>query len=188
MDIRKLVKPNVRTLKAYKAEEIACKVKLDANESPYGLTVLKNVKTNKYPDPEARDLRKLVAKDLRVTSENILHGNGSDELIFNLIATFGGPVLYPTPSFTMYGIIAQALGEKHAGIALDSEFDLNMKDIRKALKKIRPKLIFLSSPNNPTGNSFSVERMTQIIKLSGGLVIVDGPISSFRTENHLSLF
>jgi len=182
MDIRKLVKPNVRTLKAYKAEEIACKVKLDANESPYGFTVLKNVKTNKYPDPEARDLRKLVAKDLRVKPENILHGNGSDELIYNLIATFGGPVLYPTPSFTMYGIIAQALGEKHAGITLDAKFDLNMRDMRTALKKIKPKLIFLSSPNNPTGNSFSADRMTQIMKQFRGLVIVDEAYQQFSSR------
>ena len=54
MDVKKLVKPNVLKLRAYRAEEIPCKVKLDANENPYGFRVLKNVKTNKYPDPEAK--------------------------------------------------------------------------------------------------------------------------------------
>jgi len=182
MDIRKLVKPNVRALKAYQAEEVPCKVKLDANESPYGFTVLKNVKTNKYPDPEARDLRRLIAKDLRVSPENILHGNGSDELIYNLITTFGGPVLYPTPTFTMYGIIAQALGEQHIGIALDADFDLNIRGMLTAMKKNKAKLIFLSSPNNPTGNSFSVERMTEIIKKSRGLVVVDEAYQQFSSR------
>ena len=62
MDIKKLVKPNVLKLKAYQAEEIHCKVKLDANESPYGFRVLHNVQTNKYPDPEAKELRKLFAR------------------------------------------------------------------------------------------------------------------------------
>ena len=53
MEIKKLVRPNIRSLKAYKAKEIPCRVKLDANESPYGFTVLRSVKTNRYPDPEA---------------------------------------------------------------------------------------------------------------------------------------
>ena len=78
MNIKKLVKSNIQSLHAYQAEEIPCRVKLDANESPYGKKVLKSVMTNKYPDPEAKDLRKLVAKDLKVKWENLLHGNGSD--------------------------------------------------------------------------------------------------------------
>ena len=99
MNIKKLVKPNVLSLRAYQAEEIPCKVKLDANESPYGFRVLQSVKTNKYPDPEAKALRNLVARGLRVKSENILHGNGSDELIYNLIVAFGGPVMFPVRLF-----------------------------------------------------------------------------------------
>jgi histidinol-phosphate aminotransferase len=105
MDIKKLVKPNIRSLRAYQAEEIPCSLKLDANESPYGVKALKGVMTNRYPDPEAKALRKLIAKQYKVKAENILHGNGSDELIYYLINTFGGPVLFPTPTFSMYGII-----------------------------------------------------------------------------------
>ena len=179
MDIKKLVKPNIRSLRAYQAEEIPCRVKLDANESPYGLKVLRTVKTNKYPDPEAKALRRLVAKKLKVKTENILHGNGSDEIIYYLITTFGGPVLYPVPTFSMYGIISQALGEKKSGIPLDEKFDLDTDGFSEAIKKKKPKLIFLSSPNNPTGNSFSSGRISEIIEQSKGLVVVDEAYQPF---------
>ncbi|MCX5718849.1 MAG: histidinol-phosphate transaminase, partial [Nitrospirae bacterium] len=107
MNIQKLIRPTIRYLKAYEAKEIPCRVKLDANESPYGfpegLRVLKSIKTNRYPDPEAKALKRLISRDFGVKSQNILQGNGSDELIYYLITTFGGPVLYPVPTFSMYG-------------------------------------------------------------------------------------
>ncbi len=188
IDIASLVKPNVRSLRAYQAEEIPCKVKLDANESPYGFRALKSVKTNRYPDPEAKALRNLVAKQFKIKSENILHGNGSDELIYYLITTFGGPVLYPVPTFSMYGIISQVLGEKKIEVPLDSKFDLDIEKILKAVKRYKPKLIFLSSPNNPTGNSFSSEKILKIIEttsslppspLSLSLVVIDEAYQPF---------
>jgi histidinol-phosphate aminotransferase len=182
MNVKKLVKPNIRSLQAYQAAEIPCKVKLDANESPYGLKVLKSVKTNKYPDPEAKTLRKLVAKELKVKFENILHGNGSDELIYYLITTFGGPVIYPVPTFSMYGIISQALGEKKIEIPLDKQFDLDMDKFLGTIKKARPKLIFLSSPNNPTGNCFSSDRIMKIIKQSKCMVVVDEAYQPFSDK------
>jgi histidinol-phosphate aminotransferase len=157
-------------------------VKLDANESPYGFSAIKSVKTNRYPDPEAKELRKLIAKDLKVKIENVLHGNGSDELIYNLMLTFGGPVLYPTPTFSMYGIIAQALGEKYAEMPLDEEFDLDISKMLKKIEILRPKLIFLSSPNNPTGNSFSINRVMKIIRQSRGLVVVDEAYQQFSSN------
>lgn len=179
MDIKNLVKPNIRSLRAYHAEEIPCRVKLDANESPYGVKALKTVKTNRYPDPEAKELRNLLARQFKVKPENILHGNGSDELIQCLITTFGGLVLFPAPTFSMYRIISQAHGERSEGIPLDEKFDLDIEEMLKAVRKKNPKLIFLSSPNNPTGNSFSAERILKIIRQSKGLVIVDEAYQAF---------
>ncbi|RJQ41598.1 MAG: histidinol-phosphate transaminase [Nitrospiraceae bacterium] len=185
-DIRNLVKPNIRNLTAYNAKEIPCRVKLDANESPYGFDItdeiLKAVKTNRYPDPEAKTLKKIIAKNLRLNTENILFGNGSDELIYYLITVFGGPVLYPVPTFSMYGLISRSLGEKRIAVPLDDEFDLNMEKILSVIKKNKPNLIFLSSPNNPTGNCFSSERILKIIAASKGLVIVDEAYQPFSSE------
>lgn len=203
MDIQKLVKPNIRSLRAYHAEEIPCKVKLDANESPYSaisnqrsaISLGKNLQIlNRYPDPQATALRKLMAKELKVKPENILHGNGSDELIYYMITTFGGPVMYPVPTFSMYGIISQALDEKKIEIPLDKDFDIDIEKTITAIKKYRPKLIFLSSPNNPTGNCFSSERILRIIKATSfsrgdsriaptsSLVVVDEAYQSFSDE------
>ncbi len=186
MNISRLVKKEVSLLRAYNAKEIPCRIKLDANESPYGfssaLKAVGGLQTNRYPDPEAKMLRGLLAKDLGVNKETILQGNGSDELIYYLIATFGGPVLYPVPTFSMYGIIAQALGEKNIGIPLDSEFDLDLDRIMAAIKRERPKLIFLSSPNNPTGNCFSAERILNIIERSKCIVVVDEAYQPFASK------
>lgn len=189
MDIKKLVKPNIRSLKAYKAKEIPCRVKLDANESPYGFTVLRSIKTNRYPDPEAIELRKLVAKGWKVKYGNTLHGNGSDELIYYLIIAFGGPVLYPVPTFSMYGIISQALNAKKIEVPLDKDFDLDLGKMLKVINKDKPKLIFLSSPNNPTGNAFSVDKIEKIIRASKGLVIVDEAYQDYSDQkSFLTLF
>lgn len=183
MNIRKLVRPNIRELKAYQAEDIPNRIKLDANESPYGFRVLKSVRTNRYPDPEAKALRRFMAKEYKVRPEHVLHGNGSDELIYNLITTFGGPVLYPVPTFSMYGIIARALGEEKKEVPLDNEFDIDPDKFLKAVRTHKPKLIFLSSPNNPTGNCFSSDRILNIIKKSGGLVVVDEAYQPFSGKD-----
>ncbi len=186
MDTKRFVKKNIRVLSAYEAKEITCKVKLDANESPYGfrdgVQALRRIQTNRYPDPEAKDLKRALAKDLGVRPGTILHGNGSDELIYYLITVFGGPVLFPVPTFSMYGIISQALGEKSIPMSLDEEFDLNVDSICTMMRKEKPKLIFLSSPNNPTGNCFSADRILKIITAARGIVVVDEAYQPFSSN------
>ncbi len=186
MNIGRLVKKEVASLRAYNAKEIPCRIKLDANESPYGfgsaLKAVGRIETNRYPDPEAKILRRLLAKDFGINKDTILQGNGSDELIYYLTATFGGPVLYPVPTFSMYGIIAQALGEKNIGIPLDEDFDLDLDRIMASIKRDRPKLIFLSSPNNPTGNCFSAEKILNIIERSKCIVVVDEAYPPFASK------
>lgn len=186
MDIRRLVKKEVASLRAYQAKEIPCRIKLDANESPYGfqeaLKAVGKITTNRYPDPEAKALKAVLAKDLCVKPQNLLQGNGSDELIYYLIATFGGPVLYPVPTFSMYGIISQALGEKKKEVPLDRDFDIDLDRMMPVLRKEKPKLVFLSTPNNPTGNCFSSEKILKIIGESKGLVVVDEAYQPFSSE------
>ena len=183
MGTEKLVKKNIRKLKPYEAKEITCRVKLDANESPYGFTdALKSIlkiETNRYPDPEATELRATLAKSWGVGISNILHGNGSDELIYCLINTFGGPVMYPSPTFSMYGIIAKTLNEKAFSVSLGKNFELDAEKMRKGLKAEKPRLLFLSSPNNPTGNSFDRRDIEKLIKESKGIVVVDEAYQPF---------
>ena len=136
---------------------------------------------NRYPDSEAKTLKKIISKNLRLTPENILFGNGSDELIYYLTTVFGGPVLYPVPTFSMYGIISQALGEKRIEVPLDDEFDLDTDRILPLIKKEKPGIIFLSSPNNPTGNCFSADRILKIVE-STSLVVIDEAYQPFSSE------
>jgi len=182
MDIRRLVRSNIRSLSAYNAKEIPCDIKLDANESPYGFRVMSSW-MNRYPDPEARELRSVFAKKIGVSPGNLLHGNGSDELIYYLITVFGGPVLYPVPTFSMYGIISQALSVERIEVPLDSTFDLDMERMMREIKTLEPRLIFLSSPNNPTGNCFSHEKILKIIRSSGAIVVVDEAYQPFSSQD-----
>jgi len=186
MDVKKLVKNGIPRLTAYNAKEIPCRIKLDANESPYGfsssLKVATSIPTNRYPDAEAKEFRNLISEELGVKPENVLHGNGSDELIYYLITTFGGPVCYPVPTFSMYGIISQALSEKKIEIRLDEEFDLDLDKVLCVIKREKPKLIFFSSPNNPTGNCFSSHKILKIIEVSRGIVILDEAYQPFSSR------
>ena len=131
----------------------------------------------------------MTAKGWKVKYGNTLHGNGSDELIYYLIIAFGGPVLYPVPTFSMYGIISQALNAKKIEVPLDKDFDLDLGKMLKVINKDKPKLIFLSSPNNPTGNAFSVDKIEKIIRASKGLVIVDEAYQDYSDQkSFLTLF
>lgn len=185
-DFSKLVKPNIRSLKPYQAKEISCRVKLDANESPYPQKIMPDKSVlkmlNRYPDPEAVELKKAAADSFEINPENILIGNGSDELIYYLTITFGGPVLSPVPTFSMYEIISLSIGEKYIGVQLDENFDLETGKMLAAIKKYQPRLIFLSSPNNPTGNCFSSDRILKIVEAAKGIVIVDEAYQPFSSK------
>lgn len=188
MEIRSLVLPNVKALSAYEAKDVPCRIKLDANESPYDMppedidrvsSALATLAFNRYPDPQSLKLRGLLARRYKVKRSQILLGNGSDELITMLIACFGGPVLYPVPTFSMYGIIAQGVGRRRIEVKLDKDFDLDTGRMLAGLKRAKPKLVFLSIPNNPTGNCFSRERVLKIIKAATGVVVVDEAYQPF---------
>lgn len=178
-------------LEPYDAKGVQCRVKLDANESPYperlSAGLLKSIKTNRYPDPLAEELRRAFAKRMLPAKlrdiSGILHGNGSDEIIYNLICAFGGPVVYPCPTFTMYGKIAQALGEKAVEVPLGPDFDIDDRQIIRAFRKEKAKIAFISRPNNPTGNSFSEEKIVNIIENVKGIVVVDEAYQAFSGEN-----
>ncbi|KWT88507.1 histidinol-phosphate transaminase [Candidatus Magnetominusculus xianensis] len=181
--IEDLIKPNIKALKAYTIEATPCSIRLDANESPYGFPLGQfRLPTNRYPDPDARSLRRFLAEKWGVEPECILHGNGSDELIYYLLTAIGGPALIPAPTFSMYRIIAESLGEKNFMVALDEQFDLDMEPMLAAIKQNNPKLIFLSRPNNPTGNSFTYGKVIEIIEKTGGLVILDEAYQPFSTR------
>ncbi len=197
MNIKKLIRKEVLGLKAYEVKDIPAKIRLDANENPFFLPagfkerVLKEVEgilLNRYPDGSSHDLKSVLSSQLGVNLDEIMIGNGSDELIQMVVTAFGGfpgRFLYPVPTFSMYGIIARAQGQQVIEIPLDDNFDLHVEKILSAIKKKRPKVIFISYPNNPTGNCFSEYRILKIIKGCSMPVVVDEAYYDFSKKTFL---
>ena len=196
-----LVKPEVRRLTAYRAEQPRPDlVKLDANENPYPLTdrlrrelldALGQVSVNRYPDPGADRLRSILAAELRVLSGQLVMGNGSDELIQLLLLAIGEPgvtVLAPVPTFSMYELIAKGQGLRFEGAPLGSRFEPDLRGMIETIERVRPRAVFLATPNNPTGTVFSEAEMLKILAVAPGLVVVDeayGPYAGRTMLSHL---
>ncbi|HVY55399.1 MAG TPA: aminotransferase class I/II-fold pyridoxal phosphate-dependent enzyme, partial [Thermodesulfobacteriota bacterium] len=193
------VREEIRGLSAYSVPHIETPVKLDGNESPFPLPPevgkkviekLRSVEVNRYPDPEALGLRELISRISDFPLGGIILGNGSDELIGMLIAACSGGtgrILCPAPTFSMYRITGIALGSEVCEAELDADFDLDIKSMSAIINEKDPDLIFLASPNNPTGNSYSSDRILDIINLSRGIVVVDEAYSDFSGHTFLPL-
>jgi len=180
-----VIRPEVRALTAYHADRATYPVKLDANESPFAPSpaletaireAVAALPIHRYPDPEAQDLRDSLARRLGVAAEQILLGNGSDELIQMLLMAVAGPgvaVVAPTPSFVMYELGARALGLRFVGVPLDPRFQIDVPAWRAALDRERPRVVFIASPNNPTGNCLDPAMIRESLDRCPGLVVVD---------------
>jgi len=125
-----------------------------------------------------------------VKKSMILPGNGSDELIQALCMTMKGSingVLVPVPTFSMYKIIAVNTGNNVVEVPLDRKFDLDVDAITAKMRKMFPALIFLSSPNSPTGNMFSRKKIEAVIRKAPGLVVVDEAYAAFSGQTLMPL-
>ncbi len=179
------VNPEVLGVNSYSVPDIQCSVRLDGNESPFETDPellnliseeISSIELNRYPDPECTELKKIISNTYDFPDEGILLGNGSDELIQMLIETFNGKsgvVMVPGPTFSMYGLTSNILGNKVAETELDDNFDLDTDDIINKIKETDPDLLFFASPNNPTGNAFSQDKIIKVIEATSGVVVVD---------------
>lgn len=189
------LRPEIRSLIPYPLTHREARIKLDANESPYGPSEetqgeiearLNDIDIRRYPDPHATALKQALAGFLQVPADRLLLGNGSDELIGYLMTSFagkGGGVLYPTPTFSMYGIIAASLGRKTIEVPLEEDFQIKTDRFLAALRKVSPEIIFLASPNNPTGREFTEELVIPVLEESGAVVVLDEAYIDFAGHN-----
>jgi len=193
------VSQEIRDITPYSVPHIDCRVKLDGNESPFSLPQdvqeklelsLKEIEVNRYPDPEAERLIEILSKVSEFPKGGILLGNGSDELIGMLITTLtsgSGKVLCPTPSFSMYKLTALAMESHVLEVDLDEKFDIDLDATIKVIEDNDPDLIFLATPNNPTGNMYSAGKIAEIISVAKGVVVVDEAYSDFSGYTFLPL-
>ncbi|MEH6822765.1 MAG: histidinol-phosphate transaminase [Motiliproteus sp.] len=198
--VERLIRPEIRALSAYNVPPATGMVKLDAMENPYSwpdavkqawLDKLAQVEINRYPEPQAQAVKDGLRRVMGIDAEfELLLGNGSDEIIQILamaIAGEGSCVLAPEPSFVMYRMIATFCRIDYVGVPLDSRFDLDLAAMLAVIDARQPALIFLSQPNNPTGNLFSVEKIRRIAEASTGLVVVDEAYTAFTDTDSLHL-
>lgn len=184
MNILQLVRANILALKPYSsARNEYCgdaSIFLDANESP------NNAPYNRYPDPLQIELKEKIARLKGVDKSNILLGNGSDEPIDLLIRAFCEPgvdnIVAIDPSYGMYEVAANINNVMYRKVLLNEDFDIESAKILAATDR-HTKLIFLCSPNNPTGNSLNEEEIFKVLDAFEGIVVVDEAYIDFSEKN-----
>lgn len=175
-NLNNIIRKNVSTLKPYSSardEYVATganMVFLDANENP------NNNGVNRYPDPHQRSLKSAIADIKGVSQKQILLGNGSDEVLDLLFRAFCEPgkdhVITLPPTYGMYGVLANINAVENRQLPLTPEFQPNLEAIEKA-QSSSSKLLFICSPNNPTGNLFNQAKIEWILANFNGLVVID---------------
>ncbi|SFC83299.1 histidinol-phosphate aminotransferase [Zunongwangia mangrovi] len=176
INIHNLVRENVKKLKPYSSARDEYKstgtemVFLDANENPYQTDV------NRYPDPHQRNVKYELAKIKGIKPQQILLGNGSDEVLDLLFRAFCEPgkdnVITLPPTYGMYKVLSEINNIENREVLLSQDFEPQVSAILDK-SDANSKLLFLCSPNNPTGNTFSEEKVEELLQKFNGLVIID---------------
>ena len=181
--LKELTRPNIWALKPYSSARdeyngAAASVFLDANENPY------NLPHNRYPDPLQRDLKAELTRIKQVKAENIFLGNGSDEAIDLVFRAFCEPgvdnVVAIDPTYGMYKVCADVNNVEYRKVLLDDAFQFTADALLAATDE-HTKLIFLCSPNNPTGNDLLRSEIEKTLATFSGLVIIDEAYNDFSS-------
>lgn len=183
MEIKSLVRNNILALSPYSTarDEYSGKIGtfLDANESPYENGY------NRYPDPRQMKLKALIGKKKGVSPQNIFLGNGSDEAIDLLFRIFCNPgvdnAIAISPSYGMYEVAADINDIEMRKVVLNSDFSLPVRPLLEAADD-KSKLLFICSPNNPTGNAFDLKDMLEVIDRFKGIVVIDEAYIDFSDK------
>ena len=179
--LQELTRTNIWKLKPYSSARdeykgAAASVFLDANENPY------NLPHNRYPDPLQCDLKKELARIKKVDSEHIFLGNGSDEAIDLVFRAFCEPgednVVAIDPTYGMYQVCADVNNVEYRKVLLDEDFQFSADKLLAATDE-HTKLIFLCSPNNPTGNDLLRTEIEKVLNHFEGLVVLDEAYNDF---------
>ena len=185
--LEQLVRPNIWSLAPYSSarDEYSGKeahVFLDANENPY------NAPYNRYPDPLQRDVKQVLSKVKGVPAENIFLGNGSDEAIDLPYRIFCEPgrdnVVAIAPTYGMYKVCADINDVEYRTVMLDDDFQMHADQLLAACDR-NTKIIWICSPNNPTGNSLNRDEIVKVIENFDGIVIVDEAYIDFAQQKSM---
>lgn len=185
-DINTIIRENVKVMKPYSSArdefedfDTANMVFLDANENPFQNGV------NRYPDPQQSNLKAILALRNKVSKKQILLGNGSDEVLDLIFRAFCEPkvdnVITLPPTYGMYGVLANLNNIENREVLLSTDFQPQVEKILESVDA-NTKIIFLCSPNNPTGNSFSDENVLKLVENFNGLIVIDEAYIDFSEK------
>ncbi len=186
MKVSQFIRSEILRLTPYRSAREECRgegaIWLDANENAYD--IYKNG-LNRYPDPLQRDLKRRIAEWKGVSIDQIFLGNGSDEAIDLLIRAtcrpFRDEILITPPTYGMYEVLAKIQGAGVQRVLLDAQFQLDLPRFLSAIS-FNSRLIFLCSPNNPTGNVLHPESVEALLKAFPGLVVIDEAYIDFSDD------
>lgn len=200
---RALVHARLEGIEAYVPAPGEFAIRLDANESAWSLegrarelveTTLAGIDWRRYPDARATKLREALAAKLGCRFEETVAGAGSDEVIALLLHALGRPradrarIVVPSPTFVMYRMNALAAGYDVVEVPLGARFELDADAMCTAIDEHRPNLVFLASPNNPTGNRFDTAAIEAVLSRDREtLVVIDEAYVSFAGESLVGL-
>ncbi len=185
-NINNLVRENVKSMKPYSSArdefedfDTADMIFLDANENPFQNGV------NRYPDPQQSSVKVVLAKQRNTNPNQILLGNGSDEVLDLLFRAFCEPkidnVITLPPTYGMYSVLSNLNNIENREVLLSTDFQPQVEKILDAVDE-NTKIIFLCSPNNPTGNSFSNESVVKLLENFKGLIVIDEAYIDFSEK------
>lgn len=185
-ELRNIVRENIKNLTAYSSARDEFKgdanVFLDANESPFGTL-------NRYPDSNQSEIKSILAKEKGIATNRIFVGNGSDEAIDLVFRIFCNPGLDKamvfTPTYGMYEVSAKMNDVGLIEVPLNNDFEIDRTDLEGYFLNPKLKLVFICSPNNPTGNSIEIETIAWILKKFRGIVVVDEAYIDFSKSASL---
>jgi len=203
VDLSSLLRPELAELSAYVPQGGVCDVRLDANEAPSSISDEARARLSRaivpdswerYPDASQTALRSAIGEAMGVSPEHILAGCGTDEVIALLLDVLDRPrdgspsatVVTTTPTFSMYAHGAKARGMKVLEVPLDAEWDLSTKSMVTAIEMARPNLVFIASPNNPTGALMSEDRLEEVVRhAKDSFVVIDEAYVDYAPRNQL---
>jgi histidinol-phosphate aminotransferase len=186
-NINNLIRENIKSLKGYSSARDEYKdattsemVFLDANENPFENGV------NRYPDPQQNNVKELLSDIKKIDKKNILLGNGSDEVLDLIFRAFCEPnkdnIITLPPTYGMYSVLANINAIENKEVLLTATYQPKVGQILKEVNK-NTKILFLCSPNNPSGNSFTNEIVEELLIKFNGLVVIDEAYIDFSEES-----
>jgi histidinol-phosphate aminotransferase len=193
------VRDDLRALDGYHSAQVDVRVRLNTNESPEPppaafrdavAAEVSRVEWHRYPDRTASDLRAAIASSHRVDPAQIFVANGSNEVLQTLLLAYAGPgrtVATFEPTYQMHGQIARVTGARVVEGERAADFTLDPAEVDRVVSEFRPHVVFLTSPNNPTGLVEPAERVEQLLGVAPGLVVVDEAYGQFADWSALDL-